>query len=401
MKVAKGYKHTDIGIIPADWEVKKVSEFTNVTSGGTPSTSIKEFWGGQIKWMNSGELNLKRVHDVKNRITQQGLKNSATKLIPTNCILVGLAGQGKTRGTVAINYVELCTNQSIAAILPCNEIEPEYLYQNLDSRYNELRNESTGDGGRGGLNLRILKNLLIPVPSKKEQVAIANALNETDALIADLEKLIAKKQNIKQATMQVLLTGKKRLKGFKGEWVEKTLGDIAIINMGQSPDSKSYNSDGEGLPLIQGNADIVNKKTIKRVWTTEPSKTCHRGDLILTVRAPVGAVAIATENSCIGRGVCSLKGKNSDKHFIFHMLSFREAMWKVIEQGSTFTSANSNQIKQVQVVVPESIDEQAAIASILSDIDNEIEALQQQLSKYKLMKEGMMQDLLTGKVRLI
>ena len=134
--------------------------------GGTPSTLKQEYWNGNIKWMSSGELNLKFIYDVQGRITDLGLKNSSTKIIPEQCILIGLAGQGKTRGTVAINFIELCTNQSVAAILPNFEcFKPMFLYYNLDNRYEELRSLSTGSSGRGGLNLNILKNIssLFPI----------------------------------------------------------------------------------------------------------------------------------------------------------------------------------------------------------------------------------------------
>jgi type I restriction enzyme, S subunit len=111
-----------------NWETKRISEFTDCAAGGTPSTLVASYWGGSIRWMSSGELNLKRVEDVEGRITEAGLRNSSTKIIPKKCVLVGLAGQGKTRGTVAMNFVELCTNQSIAAIFPSPAFVPEYLY---------------------------------------------------------------------------------------------------------------------------------------------------------------------------------------------------------------------------------------------------------------------------------
>ena len=154
--------------------------------------------------MNSGELNLKRVHEVQGRITELGLNNSSTKIIPPKCILIGLAGQGKTRGTVAMNMVELCTNQSIAAIFP-NELlfDSEFLYHNLDGRYDELRRLSAGDGGRGGLNLQIIKNLKIHLPkSKREQKKIADCLSSLDDLICSeeskLEYLKAHKKGLLQ-----------------------------------------------------------------------------------------------------------------------------------------------------------------------------------------------------------
>lgn len=194
-----------------EWEMKKLGEITQSTAGGTPSTLIKEYWGGNIKWMNSGELNAKRIYDVEGRITEEGLKNSSTKIIQSRCILVGLAGQGKTRGTIAISMVELCTNQSIAAIFPSHHFIPEYLYFNLDSRYDELRTLSTGEGGRGGLNLSIINSLMIPLPSLPEQQAIANILSDMDAEISALEQKRDKIRALKQGMMQELLTGKTRL----------------------------------------------------------------------------------------------------------------------------------------------------------------------------------------------
>ena len=207
----KGYKSSDLGEIPKDWEVQKIGTFTDCTAGGTPSTSISSYWGGSNPWMSSGELHLKRVFDVAGRITDLGLANSSTKYIPAESVLIGLAGQGKTRGTVAISKVALCTNQSVAAIFPSSNYHSEYLYYNLDSRYEELRDLSTGDGGRGGLNLTIIRNLALPLPDVEEQTAIATILSDMDEDIQSLEARLAKTRDLKQGMMQQLLTGKIRL----------------------------------------------------------------------------------------------------------------------------------------------------------------------------------------------
>jgi type I restriction enzyme S subunit len=170
-----------------EWTIRKIGEFAQVVSGGTPSTFHPEYWGGNIPWMNSGELNLKRVYTVEGRITEAGLTHSSTNKVPKHSVLIGLAGQGKTRGTVAMNYFELCTNQSIAAVFPNETVySSEYLYQNLDNRYEELRELSTGAGGRGGLNLTILRNVDIPFPSLDEQTSIATVLSDMDAEIYEL-----------------------------------------------------------------------------------------------------------------------------------------------------------------------------------------------------------------------
>ena len=194
-----------------EWEVKKIGEFTDCAAGGTPSTLVAAYWGGSIRWMNSGELNMKIVKEVDGRITEEGLEHSSTRMIPARCVLIGLAGQGKTRGTVAMNTVELCTNQSIAAIFPNAAYVPEYLYYNLDSRYDELRGLSTGAGGRGGLNLTIIKSISVPFPKIEEQAAIAAVLSDLDAEIAALEARCNKTSDLKQGMMQQLLTGNIRL----------------------------------------------------------------------------------------------------------------------------------------------------------------------------------------------
>src|SRR5258708_3639887 len=191
-----------------EWEVKRIGEFTDCAAGGTPSTLVSAYWGGPIRWMNSGELNLKRVEEVAGRITSAGLSNSSARLIPPKCVLIGLAGQGKTRGTVAMNFIELCTNQSIAAVFPSAAFVPEYLYYNLDSRYDELRDLSSGGGGRGGLNLNVIKSIRSSLPKIPEQTANAQGLTDMDAELAALELRREKTRALKQAMMQKLLIAK-------------------------------------------------------------------------------------------------------------------------------------------------------------------------------------------------
>lgn len=194
-----------------EWEAKRIGQFASCGAGGTPSTTVPEYWGGPIRWMNSGELNKRIVNDVEGRITERGLRESSTNIVPPRCVLVGLAGQGKTRGTVAMNTVELCTNQSIAAIYPNRSFVSDYLYHNLDARYEELRSLSAGGGGRGGLNLQIILSLDVPFPRKDEQRAIAAVLCDMDAEIVALEQRRNKAHAVKEGMMQQLLTGQVRL----------------------------------------------------------------------------------------------------------------------------------------------------------------------------------------------
>jgi type I restriction enzyme S subunit len=176
------------------------------------------------------------------------------------------------------------------------------------------------------------------------------------------------------------------------------LGDVAEIVMGQSPISQFYNTKGKGLPLIQGNADIINRKTVKRVFTEQITKRGYTGDILLSVRAPVGHVGRATFDICLGRGVCAIRYPND---YLYYYLIFLEPAWEKFSKGSTFDSVNSADISAVEISLPEDENEQRAIAAVLTDMDAEIAALEARREKVRQVKQGMMQVLLTGKVRLV
>ncbi len=248
-------------------------------------------------------------------------------------------------------------------------------------------------------SIATLRHFEIPIPASPfEQRAIAASLSDVDALLGQLDQLIAKKRDLKQAAMQQLLTSQTRLPGFSGAWEVKRLGDVAELIMGQSPSSKNYNDHGEGLPLIQGNADIKNRRTIKRIFTTEVTKFGRYNDILLSVRAPVGEVAKATFDVCLGRGVCAIRG-GSD--FLYHYLTSIEASWGRLSKGSTFDSINSSELRLLSLKLPPTKDEQTAIATVLSDMDAELAALEARRDKTRALKQGMMQELLTGRIRLV
>jgi restriction endonuclease S subunit len=182
-------------------------------------------------------------------------------------------------------------------------------------------------------------------------------------------------------------------------WTERSLGDIALVTMGQSPPSSAYNTDGVGLPLIQGNADIKNRKTIVRSWSSKWSKECRQGDIVMTVRAPVGSVAVAQSDVCLGRGVCALS-PTINAEFLYHALVHREAEWSRLAQGSTFTAANGDQVRGFSLPIPNSIEEQRRIAEVLTDTDYLIDGLERLITKKRNVMKGTAQVLLSGTCRL-
>lgn len=191
-----------------EWQTRSIGDFARAKAGGTPSTAVPSYWGGSVRWMSSGEIHRKRIREVDGRITDDGLRESPAQLFPAGTVLMALAGQGRTRGTVAVSEVDLATNQSIAGILPSGTHDPEFLYYNLDTRYDELRGESAGDGGRGGLNLTIIKKLDVLMPEIDEQRAVSSVLRDVDAEIETLSRRLSSAINVKQGMMQELLTGR-------------------------------------------------------------------------------------------------------------------------------------------------------------------------------------------------
>lgn len=315
-------------------------------------------------------------------------------------IFISVAGTLGIVGRIpaALNGANLTENADRITSIGC---DVDYLMYSLlgESIQSEIDSIRTV-GAQPKLALGRIKQFEIPIPkARAEQERVAQALHDTDDLIGTLTRLIAKKQAIKRGMMQQLLTGRTRLPGFNGAWSDVELGSVANVNMGQSPAGTTYNSDHRGVPLIQGNADIRDRATFDRIWTTEPTRICDAGDVLLTVRAPVGYTALASKRSCLGRGVCAISA-HRDNRFLFHALVYAEPAWALYEQGSTFTAVNSSEVRSFVIRWPSDIDERTAIAAALDDTDRELATLMNRLAKARDLKIGMMQQLLTGRTRL-
>lgn len=184
-----------------DYEVKvtTLGECVNIILGGTPNKDKNEYWdNGTIPWMSSGEVNKKTVYNTNSFITQKGYDNSSATMVPKNSTVIALAGQGKTRGLVARIKIELTTNQSLATLIPSKNLNNDYLYYYLTGQYLKLREVSSGDGSRGGLNKEILKKYQILVPSVKVQERIVSILDKFDSIVNDISKGLPKEIELRQ-----------------------------------------------------------------------------------------------------------------------------------------------------------------------------------------------------------
>ncbi|WP_294685510.1 restriction endonuclease subunit S [uncultured Finegoldia sp.] len=188
-----------VGITIIDITKTNLGEISEIVLGGTPNKTKHEYWdNGTIPWMSSGEVNKKTIYSTDNFITKTGYDNSSATMVPENSTVIALAGQGKTRGLVARIKIKLCTNQSLATLIPKENINNDYLYYYLESQYNKLREVSSGDGSRGGLNKEILKKYPILVPPMPVQEYVVSILDKFDELVNDISEGIPKEIELRQ-----------------------------------------------------------------------------------------------------------------------------------------------------------------------------------------------------------
>lgn len=186
-----------------DWEEKKIEDVATCFAGATPSTKVPEYWmNGTIQWMSSGEVNNGQIYETEKKISQLGFDKCSTKMVKPNTVVMALAGQGKTRGMVAITRTSLCTNQSLCAIETIDDICDDYLYQYLQTQYDNLRLISSGDGIRGGLNLKLVGGYVIKIPCLAEQQKIADCLSSLDDVIEKQKATLAAWKEMKKGLLQ-------------------------------------------------------------------------------------------------------------------------------------------------------------------------------------------------------
>ncbi|HIC9104291.1 TPA: restriction endonuclease subunit S, partial [Enterobacter hormaechei] len=378
---------------PEGWELRLLGELATIFSGGTPNRKNPEYWDGDIPWITTTLIDGSEIFEANEFITQNGLKGSSAKWCKAGTILMAMYGQGKTRGKVALLGIDATINQACAAIELSELCSKEYVLHLLISKYEQIR-ELSNSGGQENLSSGIIKRLEVLIPPKKEQIIIAKVLSDTNALITEFGELIAKKQAIKTATMQQLLTGRTRLPQF------------------------SKHSDG----TLKGHRSS-ELGAIPEDWQVVPFKnvlTIKHGKNQKEVESPSGQYPIYATGGQIGNATSFLFDKPSvligrkgtidkpryaetpfwtvdtlfyseiKKDFCVKFIYYKFCMidWMQYNEASGVPSLNAHTIENVLVTLP-NLEEQTAIASILSDMDDELKALEQKLAKTRDLKQGM------------
>ena len=246
------------------------------------------------------------------------------------------------------------------------------------------------------INSNDIKSAEIYLPSIEEQSAIGSLFRTVDDLLSSYKDNLTNYQSLKTTMLSKMFpkagqtVPEIRLDGFEGEWENKTLSEVTNITMGQSPKSENYTDNPNDYILVQGNADIKDKRVVPRLWTTEVTKFAEIGDIILTVRAPVGDIGKTDYNVVIGRGVAAIKGND----FIFYTLEKMKmtGYWNKFSTGSTFESISSNDIKEAIIQIP-TIEEQQAIGFYFSNLDQLINSYQEKITQLETLKKKLLQDM--------
>ena len=404
-------------------------EVGSVTVGGTPSTSVPEYWGGAIPWMASGDVHGRIIEDVPTRISGRGLRHSSAMMVDPPSVAVALAGQGRTRGTAAYIRCALCTNQSVA-LLKGNpgELDTEYLLHNLSFRYSELRSRSAG-GGRAGLTKTILEQLPLPLPAVPEQSKIAEVLSTVDRAIEQTEALIAKHQRIKTGLMQDLLTrgidehGNLRSEEtheFKDsplgripvEWDIMALYEIVDESITYGIVQAGPHVDG-GVPYIRTGDMRGDEINVEKLLRTAPqvAKSYKRsavwvGDIVFALRATVGKVLPATvqlDGANLTQGTAKISpNKSIDSDFLLWAMRTSQVQnaIRLEQKGTTFMEITLGDLRTIRLALPKKKDEQSLIAAKLIRLDRLRRDYAKQRDKLVSLKRGLMQDLLTGNRRV-
>ena len=384
MSTKTTYKQTELGLIPDDWEVKKFNKFSKFYSGGTPLTSKSEYYGGEIPFIKSGEIYYDRTEQF---LTQEGLNNSSAKLVYRGDLLYALYGANS--GEVAISQLEGAINQAILCIQQNkDEAETIYLYNYLKLEKSNIINKFL-QGGQGNLSADIIKNLQIPLPPLPEQKKIADCLSTWDSAIEKQSALINALTDRKKALMQQLLTGKKRLPGFSGEWKEVKLGEISIKKSSTLQANSLEENNGEfkvyGASGIVANIDFYNESEEYIGIVKDGSGV---GNLMLC----------DAKSSVLGTLDIIKNNKKSNLFFIYLILS--KIHFEKYKVGGAIPHIYYRDYSREKINIP-SLSEQTAIAAILATADRELTLQKEKLAQLQTQKKGLMQVLLTGKKRLI
>lgn len=395
------------------WRTVAIGDVCELSTGGTPSRSNPEYFGGEIRWLVSGDIHRREIFECEGRITEDGVANSNARLLPINSVMIALNGQGKTRGTVAMLRVPATCNQSLVSISPRDGVEllPEFLYYNLHGRYAEIR-KITGDddNDRRGLNMPLIKAITLPLPPLPEQKRIVGILDEAleaiDKAKANTERNIENARALFESQLQSVFARRSK------EWRPTRLKDVATyFGRGKSKHRPRNAPElyGGPYPFIQ-TGDIRNADHEIETYTQTysecglaQSKLWPAGTLCITIAANIAETAVLTFDACFPDSVIGLvpDGQKANSKFVEYLLHHFRGELKTAGKGSAQDNINLATFDALQFPFP-SVDVQTQLADTLDEVRvssrEAVAVLRQKLAALEVLKQSTLQSAFAGEL---
>jgi type I restriction enzyme, S subunit len=417
MELKPGYKQTEVGVIPEDWDCVSIrsaaSNTPNAIVGGpfgSDLTSADYVYSGVpvIRGTNMGPKMINGPFVFVS--TSKAAALSANLARPRDIVFTQRGTLGQVSLVPEKPFESYLVSQSQMKIsIDCNRYSHEYIYHYFFSAPGQKQiHDSAIQTGVPHTNLGICKKYIFPAPALAEQETISEILNDIDFYIEAIRKLVDKKKEIKQAAMQELLTGKRRLPGFEGEWAQVSLGSVAAMNSGGTPPTGRDDFYGGGIPWVSisdmtssGRFISETERTLSDLGLANcAAKRFPAGTILYAMYASLGECSVATREVTTSQAILGIRPSPAlVSEYLYYYLCSIQGMVKQLGQQGTQSNLNKKIVQGFTFKLPKGA-EQIAIANILSDIDQDIDVLNIKAEKARAMKTGMMQQLLTGKIRL-
>ena len=392
-----------------EWKEYRYTDLATIIGGGTPKTSVSDYWNGEIPWLSVKDFLpvTKYVYDTEKHISELGLLNSSTKLLEKNDIVISARG---TVGAMAMIPYPMCFNQSCFGLRGNNIVDKNFLYYLTRTKVDELRKTAHGSVF-DTITRETFDNLRCLVPPLQTQQKIGNILSSLDSKI-ELNKRI--NDNLEQQAQALFKSWFVDFDPFKDRkfvdselgkipegWKVGYLSEIADIIMGQSPNGSTYNENGEGIIFYQGRAEFGTRFPSIRLFTTNPTRIAPANSILISVRAPVGDINITHKECCIGRGLASAVSRTNKSAFLLYTLfSLKSDLDKFNAEGTVFGSINRKALETLKILIPTN-DIISKFEAIVASMDQQILTLHLESENLKILRDTLLPKLMSGERSVI
>ena len=390
-----------------EWKLTKIGSLCKrVCSGGTPKSTVEEYYGGGIPWLNTKEVNFNRIYSTESTISESGLNNSSAKWIDPHSVIVAM--YGATAAKCAIGMIPMTTNQACCNLMIDEEIaDYRFVYYALTNAYSTLASLANG-GAQQNLNAQLIKDFEIPLPDLQTQHRIADILSTIDDKIENNNRINHNLEEQAQALYKSWFVDFEPFKSGKfvdselgmipDRWHVGTLSELATITMGQSPSGSSFNEEGNGIIFYQGRTEFGFRFPSIKLFTIEPTRFSTPRSILMSVRAPVGDINVSKKRCCIGRGLASIEPFMKSYSFVLYTIKGQSEQLDLYNgEGTVFGSINRKELEGLSVIIPPE-DIINSFNELVTPLDTKIEELSDENDNLQIERDTLLPQLMSGRL---